>query len=236
MATVTRNFISLTALLFLVVGTFATIMVIFSDKQIVSGLEHIEYYKIGGALANAILIMFLIYLTTTAVDKSLTYKTIIIFILIVGLVVEIVMVNVKVNIDYEEYTKYAVIVFNFLFRAYHLIGYIQEPWAELTLQSVNKAVKTVTAPITTSSAPAATEDPKKTLFNTKWNEVKNNARNKYPGDVDFTAAETVKQQAVASGEFTTAKLNEAAAALKKKSDGSALAGIDVPSVGGRRRR
>lgn len=237
MATMNRNILSLIALLFLVVGTFSIVMIVFEEKNIISQLEYIEYYKIGGALANAVMVMFLVYLTATSMQKSFGYKTVIVFILLMGLIAELVMVNIHMDMDYYDYGKYALIVFNFLFRSYHLIGYIQEPWAEVTFQAMNKGIKTVTAPITgtATSAPAATpEDPKKTAFLTKWKEYKDAVKLKYPGDLEYGNTDTIKNQAVASGDFTSAKLSELASGLKRKS-GEAIVGIDVPTMGGRRR-
>lgn len=234
MATVNRNIISLTALLFLVVGTFSIVMVIFSEKDIISQLEYIEYYQIGGALANAVLVIFLVYLTATSTQKSLGYKTVITFILIIGLVSELVMVNVDIRAEYSDYGKYALVVFNFLFRSYHLIGYIQEPWAELTFEAVNKGIKTVTGPITSSAPAASSEDPKKSAFISKWNDYKNAVKLKYPGDIEYGNTDSIKNQAISSGDFTSAKLSELASGLKRKS-GEAIAGIDVPTMGGRRR-
>jgi hypothetical protein len=229
MASPTKNVLSLISLLILVVGTFSTVMVILSDNNVVQQLWGEDYYKIGSALAGALSVIILIYLTATSSEKSITYKTIIISVLIIGLITEIIMNFVSLDLEYEELARYAVVAFNFLYRAYYLIGYVQEPWAEMTLETVNRGIKTVTSPLTTSSA--STEDSSK-AFKEKWYEIRSAARSKYGADnlIEFEANGIINRAATA-GTFDKGKYSEALAALKTKS-GEAITGI---TVGGRRK-
>ncbi len=232
MASPTKNVLSLISLLILVVGTFSTVMVILSDNNVVQQLWGEDYYKIGSALAGALSVIILIYLTATSSEKSITYKTIIISVLIIGLITEIIMNFVSLDLEYEELARYAVVAFNFLYRAYYLIGYVQEPWAEMTLETVNRGIKTVTSPLTSSSA--STDDPVAN-FKAKWNEIKKQAYDKHPKDVDTSAGESVYQKALNSGDTNRSKLTELAGLLKVKSTGESITGLTVPSMGGRRK-
>lgn len=231
MASPTKNILSLFSLLILVVGTFSTVMIILSDNRVVQELWGQDYYKIGSALAGALVVLILVYLTASSTEKSLTYKTLIISVLIIGLIAEVIMSFVSMNLEYEEQAKYALIVFNFLYRAYYLIGYVQEPWAEMALKTVDGAINTVTNPVSSSSSG---DDPAK-AFRARWIQIKDEAKSKYPGDVDNNAGERIIQSAIGSGDMTRAKLTEAAGALKVKSTGEAITGLTIPSMGGRRK-
>jgi hypothetical protein len=232
MASPTKNVLSLFSLLVLVVGTFSTVMIILSDNKIVYELWGQDYYKIGSALAGSLVVLILIYLTVSSTEKSITYKTIIISVLIVGLIAEIIMTFVSIDLQYEEESKYALIVFNFLYRAYYLIGYVQEPWAEMALRTVDGAISTVTNPAASSSS---TSEDAVSNFKSKWREIKDAAKAKYPNDVDNNAGERIIQSAVSAGDLTRTKLTEAAGTLKVKSTGEAITGITIPSMGGRRK-
>lgn len=235
MASPTKNVLSLIALLILVVGTFSTVMIVLADKRVVQQLWGLDYYKVGSALGEAVAVLILIYLTVTSVEKSISYKILIISVLLIGLVAEIIMNNVKLNLENEEYGRYAVIVFNFLYRSYYLIGYIQEPWAELTFQTVNKGIKSVTAPITGTSS-SSTSSNLESTFRNKFREYKTAVKGKYSEGYDNTEAEKIINAAVADNEMTNAKLAEAAAALKTKS-GETITGISIPTLsGGKRHR
>lgn len=229
MASPTKNFLSLVSLLILVVGTFSTVMLVLSDNNVVKDLWGQDYYKIGSALSASLVVLILIYLTYTSSEKSTGYKFIIIAVLLIGLITEIIMTLVKMNYEYEEYAHYALIVFNFLYRAYYLIGYVQEPWAEMALQTVDGAVKNVTSPLS-----GTTEDPLK-AFQDKWNDVRAQAKAKHPGDVIFVDADAIINKAKSNGEFTKSKLVEAAGALKVKSTGETVTQLNIPSMGGRRK-
>jgi len=229
MASPTKNVLSLFSLLVLVTGTFATVMTILSDNKIVYELWGEEYYKIASALAGALVVLILIYLTVSSTEKSITYKTIIITVLLVGLIAEVIMSFVSMNLEYEEPAKYALIVFNFLYRAYYLIGYVQEPWAEMALKSVDGAISTVTNPTASSS-----DDPVSN-FKSKWREIKDAAKAKYPNDVENLPGEKIIQSAINAGEMNRSKLVEAAGTLKVRSTGEAITGLTIPSMGGRRK-
>jgi hypothetical protein len=231
MASPTKNVLSLISLLILSIGTFSTVMIILSDNNVVQQLWGQDYYKMGSALAGALVVIILIYLTATSLEKSITYKTIIISVLIIGLIAEIIMNFVSLGLEYEEESKYALVVFNFLYRAYYLISYVQEPWAEMTLETVNKGIKTVTSPLTTSSAPASTDDSSK-AFKDKWVEIRAQARSKYGADnLIESEANGIINRAASAGTFDKGKYSEALAALKTKS-GEAVTGIPI---GGRRK-
>ena len=237
----TRNIVSLTALVLLVLGMFCNVMIIFSDKNVVSELWGIDYYKVGAAVGSILAVIFLVYLTSTSTQKSLPYRIIIMSILIIGGIAELIMTNVKLNLEYEEYAKYALLVFNFLFRSYHLIGYVQEPWAEITLDAMNKGINAVTpGPQQSTTAPKPQEKKgdltqEATNFKNKWREIIKESKEKAGDGVKDQQAWTVINKAIADNELTRTKLQEAADLLVDK-DSNKITGLNIPSLGGRRRR
>lgn len=222
-----RNFWSLLSLLTLVVGTFCYVMLIFDDKKVVEKLEYKEYYKAGAAVGTALTVFFLVFLTATTVQKSSGVKAVIITILVIGLIVEAVLLLLPLHDENTDYARYGVLTFNFLYRTYYILSYIQEPWAELTFDTINTGISAVTP----SGTGSAKLDDSAKAFKEKWYEIRGQARAKY-GDLNEGEANRIINTAANAGDLGKGKYTEALAALKTKS-GEAVTGI---SVGGRRRR
>lgn len=227
-----RNFWSLLSLLTLVVGTFCYVMLIFNDQNIVENLQYTEYYKAGAAVGTALTVFFLVYLTATTTQKTTGVKTVILTILVIGLIVEAVLMMLPTEDENVDYAKYGIITFNFLYRSYYILSYIQEPWAEITFDTINSGIKSVTPSAVGPSFGPKGDDPV-SAFKSKWRDIKDQVKLKYPQDLPLnnTEAEKVIQAAIGSNDLSKGKLSEALAALKTKS-GESVAGI---SVGGRRK-
>lgn len=226
-----RNFWSLLSLLTLVVGTFCYVMLIFNDQKIVENLQYTEYYKAGAAVGTALTVFFLVYLTATTSQKTTGVKTVILTILVIGLIVEAVLMMLPIEDENVDYAKYGIITFNFLYRTYYILSYIQEPWAEITFDTINTGIKAVTpSAVAPSSGPKGDDVGK--AFKDKWVEIRGQARAKYGAEnLSEGEANSIINKAIFAGDLNKSKYSEALAALKTKS-GEAVAGI---SVGGRRK-
>lgn len=238
MAASTKNFLSLLALVILVIGTFCTVMVIFSDEHIVTELYGQQYYLIGQAVSATLVVFLLLYLTATSTAKASAYKVFIMFILLTGLIAEIILMNMRIDAANVSYGKYVLISFNFLYRAYCILEYIQEPWAELTFEGINSGIKSVvptetTSSDTTSSSSSATDGA---AFKAKWGLIATQAKTKagdnFNGTLRAEGEKAVSQVVKDGGPFTNTKLGELAKDYLKNKDGSTI-GVDIPAGGKR---
>ena len=227
-----RNFWSLLALIGIIVGTFCYVILIFQDQKIIENLEYEQYYKAGAATGISLAVLFLLFLTATSPQKTTGVKMVIMLLLIVGLLLEIIIMLVPIEDPNASYAKYAIITFNFLYRSYYVLSYIQEPWAQIAFGTMDDGLKAIT-PTAPSTKPAATSDDAGKAFKEKWYEIRSQARAKYGAENLIEAdANGLINKAVNAGELNKSKYSEALAALKTKS-GEAVTGIPV---GGRRRK
>ncbi len=236
MAASTKNFLSLLALSILVIGTFCTVMIVFADENVISDLYGEQYYLIGQAVSATLVVFLLLYLTATSTAKTPGYKVIIMFILLAGLIAEIILMNVSLDLENISYGKYVLIAFNFLYRAYCILEYIQEPWAELTFEGINSGIKSVVP--TESSGDSSSSTSTSTdgaAFKAKFATMATQAKAKatdWDGIQRSKAEGEISKIIKDGGPFTKAKLEELAKEYLKNKDGTTIT-VDIPA-GGRR--
>lgn len=236
MAASSRNFLSLLALTILAVSTFCTVILIFNQENVVMKLEYLEFYRIGSAVGATAVVFLLIYLTAVS-SKPSAYKMFIMFLLMAGLIAEIVLMNVPLDLENISYGKYALVAFNFLYRTYSILEYIQEPWAELTFETINSGIQNV-MPGDSSSSSSSAPVTDGSGFKAKWSTVAAQAKAKvgenFNGSLKGQGDQAVSKIISDGGPFTKGKLEELASQYLKNKDGSTIAGLDIPA-GGRRR-
>lgn len=235
MAASTKNFLSLLALVVLVIGTFCTVMVIFADERVVQELYGHQYYLIGQAVSATMVVFLLLYLTATSTAKTSAYKVLIMFILLTGLIAEIILMNIPLALENISYGKYALIAFNFLYRAYCILEYIQEPWAELTFEGINTGIKSVVPSESSGDSSSSSPTTDGAAFRAKWSAIATQAKLKageYDGALRTKGNNEVDRIVREGGPFTNTKLGELAKEYLKNKDGTAIS-VDIPA-GGRR--
>ena len=218
-----RNLLSTTAILSLAIGAFCTILLIFQETRVIDNLEYTEWYKVGAAISNILTLFFISYLILTSQGRSMSYKILLVLVLVAGLVAELVLTNIFSNLS-PQYPAYLVIIFNLLLRTYLIVQLIQEPWDVMTLTSGStvSAVPAIVKRIEKTVLPPKAErvmDDDSELFKNQFKTMYRKAREKV-GATNFDdstigkAYKEVIDPAVAARDFSRDRLKDAAGYLK----------------------
>lgn len=149
----TRSFVSLLALIGLTISTIMTMLGIMKESHSTDpNTAWAPEYVIPGSIFNALTVLFLLYLISTASGKTNLYKLVVIFLLVAGLAAEIYMTTLlnMTNLG-EDIGTWIVVVLNWLFRAFFILEYVQEEWSPL-FPSAKDLAKAVSGPAASSSS------------------------------------------------------------------------------------
>lgn len=196
-------------------------------------------FIIPAAIGNTLLVMVLVYLTSTIGTLSPGSKFFISFILIAGLVTEIYLTTYVEKMP-ESIATYFIIVLNFLVRSFYVLQFVQDEWT----RPFAPAIKTASA-ILPAAVPARPSAPPtqsysgpserdRRSFIEKWDKIWERVRDSDKGlDIKSksTAFGSVIRPAEKEGRISNDVLMEAAKLLKYR-DGSSVDPSDI-KIGGR---
>jgi hypothetical protein len=252
MADFTKNIVGLVALLCFMVGSGLTMVGIFKTTDLSEKYVN-DSYIIPSQVLNGLTVMFLLYLTATNDTFTSSYKLLIIFLLVGGMLLEIYLSSYA-DRKAESIAAYVFIVLNFLIRAFFLIDLAQSEWVKpftSPVKPVQEAIKqTIVAPVenivksvtqeVTKPEPTKSEfkqDVSKDLIS-KWDKLRDSLKDKPEGlnqDSQKDAWENVVKPARNSGRKDIKEvLKEAVEKLKDK-DGNPIPLNVVDTVGGKKR-
>lgn len=244
MADFAKNMVGLIALVCFLIGSGLTVVGIFKTSDLSEKYLN-DAYIIPSQVLNGLTVMFLLYLTATNTVFSPSYKLLIIFLLVGGMLIEIYLSSYS-NRKAESIAAYIFISLNFLIRAFFLIDLAQSEWVKpftSPVKPIQSAIKqAVVKPIENIIAPKSepetvTEDYGKILVQ-KWDKLKGILKDKPEGLDESTqkkAWESVIKPARNQGrKDIVAVLKEAVSGLTDK-DGNPIPISSVDSVGGARK-
>jgi hypothetical protein len=251
MADMTKNVVSVIAVLLFVIGTGVTMVGVFRTTEMSE--KHLEEgYIVPSQVLNGLTVMFLLYLTSTS-SFSPSYKLLVILLLVGGMMIEIYLTSFS-DRKPEAIAAYIFISLNFLIRTFFLVELIQGEWVKPfadTVRPVQNVMKEVVKEV--SAAPAAIEsivEPKaeapsseptasEKQLRSKWDKLKDMLQAKPEGldrDSRADAWKNVIVPAERSGRTDIKEvLKEAVGKLKDK-DGNPIPLNSVDLVGGRKKR
>lgn len=250
MADMTKNVVSVIAVLLFVIGTGVTMVGVFRTTEMSE--KHLEEgYIVPSQVLNGLTVMFLLYLTSTS-SFSPSYKLLVILLLVGGMMIEIYLTSFS-DRKPEAIAAYIFISLNFLVRTFFLVELIQGEWVKPfadTVRPVQNVMKEVVKDV--AAAPAAiesiveskpeapsSEPASEKQLRSKWDKLKDMLQAKPEGldrDSRADAWRNVIRPAEESGRTDIKEvLKEAVAKLKDK-DGNPIPLNSVDLVGGRKKR
>jgi hypothetical protein len=250
MADSLKTVVTFMTLILFLVATGVTIYGIFKSNEL-SEKQLDERAIIPSQVLNGLTVMFLLYLTATNTTFSPSYKLLIIFLLVGGMIIEIYLTSYA-DREAESIAAYMFVVMNFLIRAFFLIDLAQNEWLApikpiqkavkaSVMKPLEQAIKEVSKPVTEAvSKPQvseAVEDAGKELIS-KWDKLKNVIRSKPEGLNEESTKEAWKsiiRPAKDEGRKDIKEvLKEAVGKLKDK-DGNPIPLNSVDAIGGSKR-
>lgn len=236
MADLTKNIVTLLTLVLFILGTGITMYGIFKSNEL-SEKQLDETFIIPSQVLNGLTVMFLLYLTATNTIFSPSYKLLIIFLLVGGMIIEIYLTSYA-DKTAESIAAYVFVILNFLIRAFFLIDLTQSEWIKPFTDTVKPMQQAVKETIIKTLEPATTVEERPSMdevnkYKDQWRSILKDV-NVNNADIDRSTITTgwrVIEDASKAGELTKENLKEALSKIKK-SDGTAISGV---SIGGRRR-
>lgn len=230
-----RSVVSLFGAVLLGVGAFSTLMIVFSNNQIIEKLEYTEYYKVVAGLSNALAIGFIIYLTVTSQSRGQITKWLIIALLVIGYLLELYFAFIFTDKS-NETAAFSIIAANLLFRGFYIMQYIQEPWVVPTLDlGIKATVSAPSATVDTSGTPQSDVETYRTTFKNVMKQARAQRENALLDQTSINKAWSIIDRAVSDNTLTKDKLREAASELKYATDQSPVT-VSSLTFGGRKRR
>lgn len=196
-------------------------------------------YIIPANIVNGLAVICLIILTINSTKLKLTYKILIVLLLLSGLVGEFYLLATQLYS--KNYINYIVLVVNLLVRVYYLAYYFNESWAMFPGYYLTyvKDMEKVSYPKEAPKASESVSGDSPLDLKAEFRKILKQAKEKVGDDSDSglnkTYQEALKEvinPAIENKEFTKEKLKEAAAMLKDK-EGNSISGL---TVGGKKRR
>jgi hypothetical protein len=251
MADLLKNVVSLITLVLFFVGTGFTIYGIFKTNDMSEkNLE--EKFIIPSQVLNGLTVMFLLYLTATNLTFSPSYKLLIIFLLVGGIIIEIYLTSYA-NREAESIAAYVFISLNFLIRAFFLIDLVQSEWVkpftspvkpiqealkESVMRPAEQAIKDIIAPKPSPQPKTeAVKDASRDL-DEKWKKLKDFLKTRpegYDASSESDAWKTVIKPAKESDRKDVMAVLKEAVAVMKDSNGNPIPLNSVDSIGGSRK-
>lgn len=174
-----RSFLSLIALIFLMIGTGITmygLIEIGNDPSAQYLMD--EQFIVPGAVGNTLCVIFLVWITMLLPNRSNGYKFLIISILILGLIAEIYLTFFFPKPP-AVYGTYVLVVLNFLIRTFYVLDYVQDSWDFLDeVPTLSKPSAPVSKPVEQRSEPE-----KKAELTDQQREAKRDAREKLDASI-----------------------------------------------------
>jgi len=244
-----KNFVSLITLVFFFIGSGLTLYGIFRTSEM-SSKNLDEAFIIPSQVLNGLTVMFLLYLTSTNTTFSASYKLLIIFLLVSGMIIEIYLTSYA-DRKAESVAAYVFIVLNFLIRAFFLIDLVQSEWVkpftspvrpiqqavkETVVKPVEQAIKEMVKPQAQPKSEDVQDAAKE--IGDKWQKLKDILKAKPEGldqKSESEAWNTVIKPAKQSGRKDVVAVLKEAAAVMKDSAGNPVPVSSVDSVGGSRK-
>lgn len=249
MADLLKNVVSLITLVLFFVGTGFTIYGIFKTNDMSEkNLE--EKFIIPSQVLNGLTVMFLLYLTATNLTFSPSYKLLIIFLLVGGIIIEIYLTSYA-NREAESIAAYVFISLNFLIRAFFLIDLVQSEWVkpftspvkpiqealkESVMKPAEQAIKDIITPKPSPQPQQKTEAQND--ISTKWTNLKEVLKARpegLDGKSESDAWKTVIKPAKESDRKDVMAVLKEAVAVMKDSNGNPIPLNSVDSIGGSRK-
>lgn len=256
MGSLMKSFVAFLTFILFIFGSGVTIYGIFKTNEL-SEKQLDEGFIIPSQVLNGLTVMFLLYLTATNTTFSATYKLLIIFLLVGGMIIEIYLTSYA-DRKSESIAAYIFVVLNFLIRAFFLIDLAQsdtwiapiKPVHQVVKASVMKpleeAIKEVAQPVTEMISkseptpeplPQVKEDTAKELTS-KWDKLKAVLKSKPEGvnkDSEREAWNSVVAPAKNKGRTDIKEVLREAVGKLKDNDGNPIPLNSVDAVGGRKR-
>lgn len=251
MADFGKNMVSLITFTLFVAGTGLTGYGIFRTNEMSE--KHLdEAYIIPSQVLNGLTVMFLLYLTSTS-NFSPSYKLLIIFLLVGGMILEIYLTSYA-DRKAESIAAYVFICLNFLTRAFFLIDLVQGDWVspitysakpiqqaikESVVKPVEQAVKEVVLP--TSQPTPKPSEPAESVWpeiQSKWDKLRDSIKARPEGlnsDTEREAWKTIIRPSKDSGRKDIKQILREAVGIMKDKDGNPIPLNTVDTVGGRKR-
>lgn len=244
MANFAKNIIGLITLMLFIAGSGLTIVGIFNTNDLSEKYVN-DKYIIPSQVLNGLTIMFLLYLTSTNTVFSPSYKLLIIFLLVGGMIIEIYLTSYA-DRKAESIAAYVFISLNFLIRAFFLIDLTQSEWVKPftnPIKPIQQAIKeNVVKPVEQAIQQAVVE-PEKSEHRTseltsKWDQLRDILKNK-PEGLDQSsqkeAWENIIKPARRSGRKDVKEVLKEAVAVLKDKDGNSIPLNSVDAIGGVRK-
>jgi hypothetical protein len=235
MASAARSLLSLFTLICLMGASVATALGIYEANTDNDPDSKVPIqFIIPAAVGNTLLVMILVYLTSTIRTISPMTKFFVSFVLIGGLVAEIYLTTYLEKMP-EAIGTYVIIVLNFLLRAFYVLQFVQDEWTRPFGVSVPtvKQFAQVVAPAAIAKPAAPPQD--KTRLVDKWDSIWERIRDSSKGLDESSKNQAYREiikPAREKGNLTVDIVEQAAKALKYK-DGSSIDPSDI-KLGGRR--
>jgi hypothetical protein len=228
-----RSVVSLFGAVLLGIGAFCTLMIVFSNNDIIEKLEYTEYYKVIAGISNAIAIGFIIYLTVTSQSRGQLTKWIIIAILVLGYLLELYFAFIFTDKS-NETAAFSIVAANLLFRGFYIMQYMQEPWVVPAFDLGIKAA--VSSPsVDISGTPQSDVETYRNTFKSVMKQARAQRDNALLDQSSINKAWSIIDRAVSDNTLTKEKLREAASELKYSTDQSPVT-VSSLIFGGRKRR
>ena len=249
MADIAKNIVSLLTIVLFFIGTGFTMYGIFKTTDI-SEKNLTDEYIIPSQVLNGLTVMFLLYLTATNNVFSPSYKLLIIFLLVGGMIIEIYLTSYA-DRKAESVAAYVFITLNFLIRAFFLIDLVQNEWVqpftspikpvqqavkETLVKPVESVIKEMVKPEPQPKSQAAQDSSKE--LGDKWQKLKDTLKSRpegLDGKSESEAWNTVIKPAKQSGRKDVIAVLKEAAAVMKDSSGNPVPVSSVDSIGGSRK-
>lgn len=238
MASAKRSLLSLFTLICLIGASVATALGIYEANTDDDPDTKIPIqFIIPAAVGNTLLVMILVYLTSTIKTLSPSTKFFISFVLIAGLVTEIYLTTYVEKMP-DAIGTYFIIVLNLLLRAFYVLQFVQDEWTRpfgVSVPTIKQVAQAVTPAAVVRPTPAPAPIQERTDPLNKWDTIWRRIRDSSKGldeNSKNQAFRDIIRPAKDSGNLTNDVVQQALKTLTYK-DGSPVDSSDI-RLGGRR--